>query len=95
MPPLSAGALPANIGDLLATAWRAAQHTSSGAPVKAIQLVKRDGIAKALVTVTGGQPRTLAFDAQTGIAVADWATGLALLYLVVSGGVMYLRSRRR
>jgi uncharacterized iron-regulated membrane protein len=133
LPPSSAGALPANLGAMLATAWRAAQRTPGGAPVQVIQLVQRDGIAKALVTVAGTTPHTLAFDALTGTPVSDWATGgiqvgggyyadwhqfvkrlhrgdiighfwgryvdlatgLALLYLVISGGVMFLQTRRR
>jgi uncharacterized iron-regulated membrane protein len=131
LPPVSDAKLPVNVNGMLQTAWQAARDSDTNGRVAAIQLVHRDGIAKALVTLGGESSRTLAFDATTGAAVADWTStgqqvgsgyyadwhqfvkrlhrgdvignfkgryidltaGLALLYLVVSGGVMYLQHR--
>jgi uncharacterized iron-regulated membrane protein len=116
---------------MLQTAWRAAHVVDTESRVTAIQLVHRDGADKALVTMGGTVPETLAFDAATGAATTDWSStgvqvgngyyadwhqfvkrlhrgdvighfsgrylditaGFALLYLVISGGVMYLQVR--
>jgi uncharacterized iron-regulated membrane protein len=131
LPPVSDAILPVNVNEMLQTAWRSVQADAAESPVTQIQLVHRDGTAKALVTLGGTHARTLAFDASSGAVTGDWATrgvqagsgyyadwhqfvkrlhrgdvvghfngryvditaGMALFYLVISGGVMYLQQR--
>jgi uncharacterized iron-regulated membrane protein len=132
MPPFSESRLTGDILRGLQTSYDAAQAALPGAPIVAIQLVRRDGKAKGLVTIGGGEPQTLAFDMLSGTPVddssrrgvqvgnayfADWhqilkrmhrgdiigrfagrygdiACGLALLYLVSSGFILYLQMRK-
>ena len=135
LPPLSDAPLAGDLRQALQTSYDAGVAAAQGEPVKIVQIVRRDGVQKGLVTVAGAHPRVLAFD-MTGRPVADWATtgvehgngyyadwhqmvkrmhrgdivghfqgryfsigvGLAFLYLVVSGLVLYgqlLRQRAR
>ncbi|MGC3982013.1 MAG: PepSY-associated TM helix domain-containing protein [Steroidobacteraceae bacterium] len=129
MPAVSAAALPKDVGLLLQTTYRAALADHPASSIVDLQIVMRDGLAKGLVTIGGAMPSILAFDAQTGASISDWAVtgkqvgngyyadwhqamkrihrgdiigsyvgryidiiaGVALLYLVISGVVMYVQ----
>lgn len=133
LPPVSSGTLPRDVNALLQRTYQAALASNPSARIAAIQIIDRDGIAKGLVTLVGATPSVLAFNAETGASVADWATtgvqvgngyyadwhqivkrihrgdiigsfvgryidmlaGLALLYLVVSGFVLYFEMLKR
>jgi uncharacterized iron-regulated membrane protein len=133
MPPVSAAALPRDLNAMLRTVYGAAHRQEPGGQIVALQLVVRDGLPKGLATIGGAAPHTVSFDALTGAAATDWATGgaqvgagylsdwhqylkrmhrgdivghfagryfdlaagLAFLYLVVSGMVMFLQQRLR
>jgi uncharacterized iron-regulated membrane protein len=74
LPSFSEAALPHNVNEMLQTAYRAARVYSPNGRITAVQLVVRNGVAKGLVTLGGTKPRILAFDAQSGKEVDDWAT---------------------
>ena len=135
MPPYSEARLSVDPLQGLQASFNAARSAAPGAPILAIELVRRGNHAKGLVTLGGASLHTLAFDLATGEPLDDWATrgvqagngyftdwhqvvkrmhrgdiigrfagryadlaiGAALLYLLTSGVVMYvkLRGRRR
>jgi uncharacterized iron-regulated membrane protein len=74
MPPYSEGLLSADALQGLQTSFNAARAVAPDAPIVAIELVRRGGHAKGLVTLGGAATQTLAFDMATGVPLEDWAT---------------------
>ena len=73
MPPFSEGRLQGDLLRGLKTSYEAAQAAIPGAPIVAIELVRRDEKEKGLVTIGGSRPQTLAFDMLAGTPVDDSA----------------------
>jgi uncharacterized iron-regulated membrane protein len=71
MPPVSQARLSPDLASQLQTAWRAAQEQEPGAEILAVQLVVRDGIPKALVSLDRTAPHVRVFQALTGEPLKD------------------------
>lgn len=133
LPPFSEDRLSGDLLGALQRGFDAALQAAPSAPIVSIELVRRGGQSKALVTTGGSRPQTLAFDMLSGVPVDDWAirgtqkgngyfadwhqilkrmhrgdivghfagryvditVGIALLYLVTSGIVLYVQMLRR
>ena len=73
LPPVSEAPLSGGLRQALQTSYLSGLAAARGEPIAVVQLVRRDGVQKGLVTVGGARPRILAFD-MAGRPVADWAT---------------------
>jgi uncharacterized iron-regulated membrane protein len=133
LPPYSEDRLSGDLLGALQRGFDAALQAAPSAPIVWVELVRRGGQSKALVTIGGSRPQTLAFDMLSGVPVDDWAIrgtqkgngyfadwhqilkrmhrgdiighfagryvditfGIALLYLVTSGMVLYVQMFKR
>jgi hypothetical protein len=74
LPPVSAGPIPHDVNSMLQRCYEAAMAAGLTARVVSVQIVQRDSVIKGLVSLGGPKPRTLAFDALTGVPISDWST---------------------
>lgn len=75
LPPQSDARLQGDLLSALETSYAAAHTAEPDADIVAIELVRRDGRDKGLVTFGGGRPHIIAVDPRTGTRIEDWATG--------------------
>ena len=75
LPPVSDGKLPDDVQLMLQTTYNSAHTVEPDGSITSIEIVSRNGTPVGLVTLGGQTPKTLAFNAETGFPVQDWATG--------------------
>jgi len=75
LPPVSAGPISGDVNAMFERAYQAAAARNPTAHIVSLQLVQRDGVAKALVLLGDPTPAILSLDAHSGAPVNDWSTG--------------------